>query len=626
MDRRTFLAGVALGATTALAGCQQQSIEETPVPEENEQVNVEELEVEDKKAEPAERVDGKPFSSTSKLEELSEVQRNSVNMMNYIAVLMQQVIASKSNRLQLESLYSDLLNNVSPNAVDANTLDEIEQVLDTLENYRMLSVKRDRLKIIYERAQADAIKQAIPNPLTLLSAIESRNAAQLLASAVYMAIDSAASYTSAMSDAETEYMQSGWELDDQESENLHNARKEMFSYTVQTVSEYGLPGSIALNEEAVSSFVSWEGEQVANRLRFFEKNSDVYCGLGAYWLLLAQSYQEHANYEECIRAIEVYEQYSTGILRKDRTYAKALSVALLACEELDEQIYLDHGKRWAEAILLNSAEDDWALRYYAAQTYVALAGKSEDSGYLALAYETALDNANELLAKQRDLNDAYLAPLAKIDGAASFPWSSDEEKERDSYNKMLEDERKVELAPLYEPLLMNLELIRAICTEHPEVVPDTAAADEIIHGAGSLFLVPALDAQYTFSGGDSSQDVAGIVYDCTELRVPATLVTASAAISSEVIADGETTTIDDWSLDHVDRNDSEDISAFAAVYKSASAKDVQYEDGCEVNLQIDPCPKWGLPQIGASFRANSTKKMPWDNLALWDDGFSFEQL
>lgn len=626
MDRRTFLAGIALGATTALAGCQQQSIEETPVPEENEQVNVEELEAEDKKAEPAERVDGKPFSSASKLEELSEVQRNSVNMMNYIAVLMQQVIASKSNRLQLESLYSDLLNNVSPNAVDANTLDEIEQVLDTLENYRMLSVKRDRLKIIYERAQADAIKQAIPNPLTLLSAIESRNAAQLLASAVYMAIDSAASYASAMSDAETEYMQSGWELDDQESENLHNARKEMFSYTVQTVSEYGLPGSIALNEEAVSSFVSWEGEQVANRLRFFEKNSDVYCGLGAYWLLLAQSYQEHANYEECIRAIEVYEQYSTGILRKDRTYAKALSVALLACEELDEQIYLDHGKRWVEAILLNSAEDDWALRYYAAQTYVALAGKSGDSGYLTLAYETSLDNANELLAKQRDLNDAYLAPLAKLDGAANLPWSSDEEKERDSYNKMLESERKVELAPLYEPLLMNLELIRAICTEHPEAVPDTAMADEIVHGAGSLFLVPALDTRYTFSSGESTQEAPGVVYDCTELRVPATLVTASATISSEVIADGETTTIDDWSLDHVDRDDSEDVSAFVAVYKSASAKDVHYQGGCEVNLQINPCPKWGLPQIGASFRANSTKKMPWDNLALWDDGFSFEQL
>lgn len=626
MDRRTFLTGMAFGATAALVGCHQQPIEETPAPEENEQVSVEELEAEGNKVEPAERVDGKPFSSASKLEELSEVQRNSVNMMNYIAVLMQQVIASKSNRLQLESLYSDLLNNVSPNAVDANTLDEIDQVLDTLENYRMLSVKRDRLKIIYERAQADAIKQAIPNPLTLLSVIESRSAVQLLASAVYMAIDSAASYASAMSDAETEYMQSGWELDDQESENLHNARKGMFSYTVQTVSEYELPGSIALNEEAVSSFVSWEGEQVANRLRFFEKNSDVYCGLGAYWLLLAQSYQEHANYEECIRAIEVYEQYSTGILRKDRTYAKALTVALLASEQLDDQTYLDHGKRWAEAILLNSAEDDWALRYYAAQTYVALAGKSGDSGYLALAYETALDNANELLAKQRDLNDTYLAPLAKLDGAANLPWSSDEEKERDSYNKMLESERKVELAPLYEPLLMNLELIRAIHTEHPEVVPDTTTADEIVHGAGSLFLVPALDARYTFSDSESTQDAPDIVYDCAELRVPATLVTASAVISSEVVADGAATTIDDWSLDHVDRDDSEGASAFVAVYKSASAKDVHYQDGCEVNLQIDPCPMWGLPQISASFRANSTKKMPWDNLALWDDGFSFEQL
>ena len=103
-------------------------------------------------------------------------------------------------------------------------------------------------------------------------------------------------------------------------------------------------------------------------------------------------------------------------------------------------------------------------------------------------------------------------------------------------------------------------------------------------------------------------------------------IDAFVDLFSEVIADGETTTIDDWSLDHVDRNDSEDVSAFVAVYKSASAKDVQYEDGCEVHLQVDPCPKWGLPQIGASFRANSTKKMPWDNLALWDDGFSFEQL
>ena len=108
--------------------------------------------------------------------------------------------------------------------------------------------------------------------------------------------------------------------------------------------------------------------------------------------------------------------------------------------------------------------------------------------------------------------------------------------------------------------------------------------------------------------------------------MPATLVTASAVISSEVVADGAATTIDDWSLDHVDRDDSEGASAFVAVYKSASAKDVHYQDGCEVNLQIDPCPMWGLPQISASFRANSTKKMPWDNLALWDDGFSFEQL
>lgn len=545
-------------------------------------------------------------------------------MLNYLVVLMQEVSESKNSRLMLESIYSGLINNVSPDTVDENTLYWINDILDSLEKYRMLTVKRERLQIIYERAQADAAKEAIPSPLGLLSAVSSKNLVQFASSVIYMVVDSVSSYTSAMTAAEAEYMQGGWELDDEESEQIHQDRKEMFTNTVETVSEYSLPGSIALTEESVEPFVSWQEANVSNRIRFFEKNADVYCALGEYWLLLARSYQEHGDVKKCIKAIETYEELSTGILRKDYSYAKTLSLAAAAIAEAQDGSFTEYAEKWAAAILDNCSGDDWALRYYAAQVYVALARETGDSKFLSLAYETALDNANELIPEQRSLNSTFLSPVEKLDGASGLPWASNEEKEKESCNKMMEAERKTALAPLYEPLVMNLELLRAIMLEHPDVIKGSSS-EEIIHSEGKLFLIDGLDERYASPNDTYTPDGSGISYDCTEIKVPATLVTPNAIITSAVKGTDGTKTVNDWTLDSVERGEEGNSSTFVAVYRSKQGKDAGYSDGCTVKLTIEPWPEKEMPKIKATFKATSSKQMPWEKLAVWDDGYSFEQ-
>ena len=624
---------MALGMASVLAGCSKSEstiVEEQADTSVTEEESVAETAVE---GEPDETTDVDedelsniaPFSSAKQLTGLSDVQRNSINMLNYLAVLMQEINESKNSRLLLENIYSGIIDNVSPDAVDGDTLDWINDILDELETYRMLTVKRERLQTIYERAQADALKQAIPNPLGLLSAVQSRNLIDLAASVVYMAVDSVTSYTSAMSAAETEYMQDGWELDDEESAAIHNSRKGMFNYTVNMVSEYNLPGSLALTEDAVTDFVDWQEAEVARRIRFFEKESDKYCAVGEYWLMLARSYKESGQVAKCVKAVETYEELSTGILRKDHSYAKTLSVALAAMEEAQDGRYAEYAERWIEEILKNCAEDDWALRYYAVLAYIALARESDDTKYLSLAYETALDNANELIDKQRSLNEAYLSPVQTVDGAANWPLSSEEEKEKYRYNQMLEAERKVELAPVHEPLVMNLEVLRTIQLDYPDAI-EGASPEDIIHSGGSLFLIAGLDDRYATPDTVVQQDGSGIVYDHAEVRIPASLVSANAVLTAEFPTSGGSATITDWVLDRVERETDDDISTFVAVYTSETAKDADYEVDTTVTLTIDPMPQNELPQIVASYNVVNTKTKLLDNVAVWDDGLGFEQL
>ena len=98
-------------------------------------------------------------------EGLTPTQRNSISMLNYLTVLTQEVNSSSNSKLYLEQANSTIYNNTYPNAVDNRTLGQLNTILDTIEKYRMTAVKRDRLEYIYEQNQAQAVRDALPNPL-----------------------------------------------------------------------------------------------------------------------------------------------------------------------------------------------------------------------------------------------------------------------------------------------------------------------------------------------------------------------------------------------------------------------------------------------------------------------------
>ena len=291
--------------------------------------------------------------------ELTDEQQKSISMLNYLAVLTQEINESKNSRLYLENAYTSLIGNTHPNAVDYRTQKQLTELLDTLEAYRMVAVKRDRLEYLYEQNQARAIKSAIPNPLGLLSATHSINPMQLVTSVVYMAVDSTASYSAAKEEAEQEYLQSGWALDDEESEVLHTSRKQAFEYMLDIVREYSLPGDLALSEDTVKKYVTWKNhDNNVQKIQFFEENRNTYQGYGDYWLSLASAYFQEGDYLKCIESVKTYQEMNARIFRLDHDFAKVLPLAVASAEEIQEgDEYLSDIESWLQQIIGNTSEE-----------------------------------------------------------------------------------------------------------------------------------------------------------------------------------------------------------------------------------------------------------------------------
>lgn len=557
--------------------------------------------------------------------ELDETQRNSINMLNYLVVLTQEINASQNSRLYLEETYSALQNNTNPNAVDSRTLVEINYLFDTLEEYRMIAVKRDRLQYIYEQNRARAIREAMPDPLvmlnlTLASAQENQNRKMVILSAIYTALDSGLNYLDGAREVELQYLQDGWALDDEQAATLHEIRKGTFNYMVETVRDYDLPGELALTEQAVADYVEWENN--SNDLQvisFFEDNEATYRAFGPYWLALARRYYNVGDYAACLRAFDAYEQLDMDIFRRDYDLAQALPLAIVAARNVqDDAQYARTAARYVRSILDNTDHDDWALRYFAAQTCVELCALTGDEAYLQQAYDIALSNVNGLVTQQRAANVAYLAEAEK----AEAPQGATEAQKKDveDYNKLLTEERKAELPPTDEALLLNCDLLFALADELGVSDAQRQSIDGILHEDGApLFLVPPLDSLYWMTGEaqEAPAESIDIGYGRSTVTVPAQYVTDEAAIAVTVTTEDGSVTFEDWTLQKVERKDKDDLASFIATYTSSAAGAHGYAVGSRILIEVTPRAGSGTPAYTAEYEVVRTKKL----LVFDDIGF-----
>lgn len=543
---------------------------------------------------------------------LTEEQLNSINMLNYLSVVVQDVNSSSDSRVKLEEVYSNLLNNTAPDAVDEATKWQLENILDTIQSFRMTDVKRDRIRYLYEQSQAQAIREAVPDPVALLSTVvgSGLNPVKAIATIGYMGIDAVTGYVAATSSSESQYIQSGWELDDQEQETLHASRKGMFSYMIQIVDSYGLPGNLTLSEEAVDDFVSWENnDNVVRRIRFLESNRDTYAALGKYWLVLAKSYYENGEYQKCLDAIGTYEGMSTGIFRRDYEYAKVLPLAISAASEvLSEDDYVSAADGYAQALLSNTGSSEWELRYVAAQTYVDLFARTGQRRYVQAAYDVMLDNVNYLIDRQQELNRAYLSPVKWE--TISEGMTDEERSARDADNKMLEKTRSTELPPVYQPLVVNCRLLFAISDAMGATDDQRAVVQDMLHGDGQrLFLVDGLDEEFGYDpDGDAPASTGeGISMSPGQLTIPVRYLTNTAHIKVTVLSDSGDTlqTYEDWGINRVDRDRDDEESSMRAVYTSDAAGSFDYQPGMSIVVEVDPCPENDVPTVTRTLHVTS---------------------
>jgi len=522
---------------------------------------------------------------------LSDTQRNAINMLNYMTVLTQEINDSKESRLYLESAYSSLMNNIYPNAVDTKTQAQINGILDTLENYRMINVKRERLDYIYEQNKAQALRQAIPSPVALLSVVQSGNLLKAAASVLYMAVDSATSYTSATSQADLQYLKDGWELDDKEAEELHNSRKNALNYMFNMVRDNSLPGDFALNEDSVGSFVDWKNKtNLTSKIAWFESNEKTYQEFGPYWLEMAKEYYDSGEYRKCLKAFAEYENVNTRILRQDFDYAKAAPMAIIAAKEtMGNTKYVETAEKYLQIIKDNTKDTDWSLRYFAAQIYLDLYKTTEKKNYLNEAYKLAFDNVNCLIDTQKELNQKYLEDIVEIKPESDA--TKREKEEVKQYNKMLKAARKVELPPVSEALYLNCDLLFALAGEKNISNTEKNRVDSILHENGErIFLTEALDDRFWFNPIYEHIDAKNIniTFDGKELTIPAICISDRSQVIMEVEQGGVKTTIADWKVESVTRKDKNDCTSFLVLFTSEMAKKYKYKAGDNIVIKVIP--------------------------------------
>ena len=520
---------------------------------------------------------------------LSDTQRNSIGVLNYLAFLTKEIEGQKDNRMYLESAYSSLYNNTYMNSIDAVTLGQVKSLLTALNNFKMLTVKRERLEYIYEQNQAQAIRNAIPNPLAVMNIIQSGSWQKTLVSIIYMAVDSISSYHSSKSAADLQYLQDGWELDDKESEILHQGHLESFEYMWEIIHDYDLPGDLAINEDSIDRFVDWKSDNnLISRIQFLESNRNVYQAFGEYWLTLAESYYANGNMEKCLDAVKSYETNSTRIFRKDYHYAKVLPLAIAAASEVyDEDQYVTEAARYASRIKANCDPEDWVLRYFAAETYVELAGLTSNDSYLKDAYDIVINNVNYLSRKQNENNKAFLAEVQPV--AVPAGSTSSKKKEIETYNKAQKKARQIAVPPVSEALILNCDLLSSLAGQMNISETEQLKINGILYGNGDLFINPLMNSLYSF---DSKESMApkniDVHFDGKEIKIPVRYLTDNAIISvSGLDGAGKTFSINGWSVKSVERKNKDDIETFIATLTSSETSSFKYTEGSTVWINLN---------------------------------------
>ena len=539
-------------------------------------------------AEPTAEPTTEPTEPPDPYDLLTEKQKNAIAMYNYLAVVTQEINDNPNGRMFLEEVYSALMNNTNPEAVDERTQVFLADLLNVIDDYRFNDVKRERIQYIFDQNKAKILKEAIPDASVVISAagafVPGNPAAALnVADLANKTIGSYSSYQDGIDLLTQEYLRDGWELDDEQKSILHTSRTNLFQYLLDTVQNENIPGEMVLSEGTIKEFVEWINQtNVHQKIRYLESEEDKYKVFASYWHELVGCYYEVGDYEKCLAAMEQYERVCGDLFKQDGYLAQVLPIAIAAAHEVYEtEAYIPIAERYLSLLKDNALNTDWSLRYFAAQMYIDLYNQTEDDGYLSEALEILIDNVNHLTRKQRQLNTDYISGVKTIEESEN---AGDTQLDLiGGFMDYLNSLRKVELPPIYEPLTVNCDLLFALAEKLDVSQAKKDEVENILRGGGEpLFLSEALEQKYSFG--------TGVLYFTAQFNketmvLPVSCVSEKSVIRVSVTTDGTTTVHEDWVVQSVDRP-SADFTSFVVTYASESIKEQQWNGDSIVTVEV----------------------------------------
>ena len=212
------------------------------------------------------------------------------------------------------------------------------------------------------------------------------------------------------------------------------------------------------------------------------------------------------------------------------------------------------------------------------------------------AYKIAYDNVTILLKGQRSLNETYLKDVQEVKvEEPDYKYMDEKEKKEKKkeyeeeqkrvkkYNKALKEERITELPSLYEPLVVNCELLFALADELG--ISDTEKADiEAIlkTSTNGTFMTKPINDAYSFNGSGNKYSIN---FEKDEINIPADLLTAESKVTVSVTDNNKTETFDDCEVKKVVRKGSS-IDTFTANYSSKQLKKYKWTPDSKVSVEI----------------------------------------
>lgn len=174
----------------------------------------------------------------------------------YQRLQLDTVIARKSSNNKIVIAELELRDLVpSMNATNQNYYMTFNDSLGTL---KLIDIQRERLEFLHEEKQKSALTALVPNALSVATIAITTGLTNPLGAIIGIAgttVSSITGYIDEKNQANLEYMQSQWQLNDQEMEVLLDLGKGIYSYKSQIASYLNIPVELTLSTEDLESFV-----------------------------------------------------------------------------------------------------------------------------------------------------------------------------------------------------------------------------------------------------------------------------------------------------------------------------------------------------------------------------------